>query len=309
MTTYVWRKLASAKWADAWEERLRALDPARLAMVQRIGTSGLRFEYYCRDEQEGRTLVQRFGGSLHRLAQAKWQAGGVAAPAKPLAFGSRLLVTGHESDLAGLRAAHPQRQVLCIPAALAFGSGEHSTTAMCLRLVGEIAARRAGERWEMLDLGTGSGVLALAARVLGAAKVEGTDYDPPCVRTARENARLNSVQRATFRVEDVQRWKPARTWELVAANLFSNLLISQLPKIARALAPGGDVVLSGLLASQLDEVLAAAHAAGLQEQAVRRRGHWRAVWLRGKAKTPARSAKSKRLPRTRSVSGWRPAVG
>lgn len=280
MNTYVWRKLASAKWADAWEERLRALDPARLAMVQRVGSSGLRFEYYCRNQREGRTLVERFGGSLTKLSQAKWQSGGVAVPAKPLVFGSRLIVTGYESELAPLRAAHPGREVLCVPAALAFGSGEHSTTAMCLRLVAEIARQRRAERWEMLDLGTGSGVLALAARALGAARAEGCDYDPPCVRTARENARLNGVTRVAFKVADVQRLEPARTWQVIAANLFSNLLTTQLAKIARALAPGGDVIVSGLLHTQLPEVLAAAHAAGLREKSVRRRGHWRAIWLR-----------------------------
>ncbi|MBS0657985.1 MAG: 50S ribosomal protein L11 methyltransferase [Verrucomicrobia bacterium] len=280
METFVWRKLASAKWADAWEERLRSLDPARLATVQRVGSTGLRFEYYCRDETEARTLVAHFGGEVKKLSQARWQSGGVTVPSKPLVFGRRLLLTGHETELATLRAAHPQRRVLCIPAALAFGSGEHSTTAMCLRLVGEIARRRQGESWEMLDLGTGSGVLALAARLLGAARATGTDYDPPCVRTARENARLNGLDRVGFRVEDVQRWEPERTWEVVAANLFSNLLVTQLPKIARAVVPDGDVILSGLLETQLAEVLQAARRAGLREEGVRRRGHWRALWLR-----------------------------
>lgn len=280
MTTFVWRKLASAKWTDAWEERLRGLDPARLATVQRVGRQGLRFEYYCRDEREAKRLVSLFGGTVRPMSQAQWQSGGVTTPTRPLVFGRRLVLTGHEAELDRLRAEHPQRQVLCIPAALAFGSGEHSTTAMCLRLVDEIARRRHGQRWEMLDLGTGSGVLALAARALGAARAEGTDYDPPCIRTARENARLNAVKGVAFRVEDVQRWEPARTWDLVAANLFSNLLVTQLPKISRATTTDGDVVLSGLLQTQLPEVLDAARQAGLREVSIRRRGHWRALWLR-----------------------------
>ncbi len=258
---------------------MRGLDPARLAVVEKVGSTGLRFEFYCASEREALALVGRFGGSVLPVKNERWLPAGVAAASRPISFGRHLVITGLAEKLAEVRAQQPRKHVLCIPAALAFGSGEHSTTAMCLRLLDGIARVRAGSRWTMLDLGTGSGVLALAARVLGAATAQGLDYDPPCIRTARENARTNAVSGATFSVADVQRWEPRRQWDVVAANLFSNLLVSQMPKLARALAPDGDLLLSGLLVHQLDEVLAAARNAKLKVHAVKGRGRWRALHL------------------------------
>jgi len=285
----VWRKLASAKWADAWVERLRGLDPSRLAIIQMAGARGLRLEYYCRNRAEGNQLKSRLGGSLRELPPESWQPGAATAPSKPLRFGSKLVITGRDDELADLRKKYSKRAVLCIPAALAFGSGEHATTSMCLRWIVELAARRAGTKWEMLDLGTGSGVLALAARALGARAAAGFDYDPPCVRTARENARRNHLTRVTFNAADAFTWKPARRWELITANLFMNVLLAVLPKLRRALAADGDLILSGLLAEQADEVLARARAVGLELVEQRRRGRWRALHFRHRAKRVAKS--------------------
>jgi ribosomal protein L11 methyltransferase len=285
---FAWRKLASAKWADAWVERLRGLDPSRLALIQMAGTKGLRLEYYCRNRTDAQSLVARFGGTLRPLPPESWKPGAAAAPNRPLIFGSRLVVTGHDADLPALRAKYPRRVVLCIPAALAFGSGEHATTSMCLRLLVENALRRDGTRWEMLDLGTGSGVLAIAARALGARAAMGFDYDRPCVRTARENARRNGLTRVTFAVADAFEWKPARQWDVITANLFLNVLVGILPKLRRALATGGDLILSGVLADQAAEVLAAAKATGLELVESRRRGRWRALHFRPSAKRVAK---------------------
>ena len=284
---FVWRKLASAKWGDAWLERLRALDPARLAVIQMAGARGLRLEYYCLTRAEAARLVTRFGGGIRALRPESWQPGPASKP-KALVFGERLVVTGHESELAGLRKKFPRRVVLWVPAALAFGSGEHATTAMCLRILLACAARRAGETWEMLDLGTGSGILALAARALGAHGAMGLDYDPPCVRTARENARLNAIRGVKFDVADISDWKPARRWEVITANLFSNALIGVMPKLRRALAPEGDLILSGLLADQVGAALAAARRAGFTLVENRGRGKWRALHLGLRAKAVAK---------------------
>lgn len=285
---FVWRKLASATWADAWVERLRGLDASRLAVVQMAGARGLRLEYYCRTRAEGESIVARFGGGLRPLRPQSWRPQGAPATARPLRFGSRLVVTGREEELAALRAEFPRRAVLCIPAALAFGSGEHATTAMCLRLLLAVGGRRAGLRWNMLDLGTGSGVLALAARTLGAGEAIGLDYDPPCVRTARENARLNGVRGVKFAVADVHEWKPARRWDVITANLFSIVLVRVMPKLRRALAADGELIVSGLLADQADDVRAAAKAAGFDLVEMRRRGRWRALHLRPRAKAVAK---------------------
>jgi ribosomal protein L11 methyltransferase len=285
---FAWRKLASAKWADAWVERLRGLDPSRLAIIQMAGAKGLRLEYYCQTLADGRALQARFGGVVRPLPPESWKPGATAAPAKPLLFGSRLVVTGRDEALPVLRKRYPRRSVLCIPAALAFGSGEHATTSMCLRFLVENAARRAGTPWEVLDLGTGSGVLAMAARALGARAAMGFDYDPPCVRTARENARRNGLTRVTFAVADAFEWRPARQWDVITANLFLNVLVGVLPRLRRALAPGGDLILSGLLADQAAELLARAEPAGLELVQVRSRGRWRALHFRHRAKRVAK---------------------
>ncbi|MBV9127491.1 MAG: 50S ribosomal protein L11 methyltransferase, partial [Verrucomicrobia bacterium] len=143
--------------------------------------------------------------------------------------------------------------------------------------------RRRGT-WDLLDLGTGSGILALAALHLGARSAHGLDSDPHAVRTARENARLNGLapRRVRFSRADLLRdWQPDRTWPVITANLFSDLLIRLLPKvIAPALADDGYLILSGVLASQADEVLAAVADAGLTLRETKRRGRWRAFRLR-----------------------------
>lgn len=283
-----WRKLASAKWADAWVERLRGLDASRLAVIQMAGARGMRLEYYCLTKAEGGRIVARFGGTLQPLRAESWRPRGAPAIAKPLLFGNRLVVTGREDELAALRLKYPRRIALCIPAALAFGTGDHATTAMCLRLLLACADRWNAAPWTMLDLGTGSGVLALAARALGAKGSIGLDYDPPCVRTARENGRLNGVRGVKFSVADVHEWKPAQRWEVITANLFSNLLLRVMPKLRRALAEDGDLIVSGLLADQAGAVLATAKMAGLEAVEMRRRGRWRAIHLRHRAKAVAK---------------------
>src|SRR6185369_10882971 len=96
----------------------------------------------------------------------------------------------------------------------------------CLRLLADVAAERGAPRWDMLDLGCGSGILALAARLFGAVRVEAGDFDPACVRIAKENMALNGIRGATIRKLDVLAWKPAHTWPVITANLFSSLHIT-----------------------------------------------------------------------------------
>ena len=284
----VWRKLASAKWADAWVERLRSLDPARLAIIQVAGTKGLRLEYYCRHRREADALRMRFGGSVRPLNPAAWSRRGQRLTSRPLRFGGKLIVTGHEDQLEKLRRRNPRRTVLCIPAALAFGSGEHATTAMCLRMLVENAKRHANKNWEALDLGTGSGILAIAARALGAKSVFGFDYEPACVRTARDNVKRNHLASVSFAVADALAWKPAKQWNVITANLFMNVLLQILPKLRRALARDGDLILSGLLIDQAATVIARAKSANLELLEERRRGRWCALHLRPRAKRVAK---------------------
>jgi len=154
---------------------------------------------------------------------------------------------------------------LAIDAATAFGSGEHPTTRGCLTALQAIARRRRPGR--VLDMGCGTGILAVAAARRGTARVVAADIDPEAVRVARVNTRVNGVARrvTTGLAEDyaaapIRRGKP---YDLVLANILAGPLVRLAPGLAGVLAPGGRAVLSGLLSHQQAAVLAAHRRQGL----------------------------------------------
>jgi ribosomal protein L11 methyltransferase len=147
---------------------------------------------------------------------------------------------------------------------------------MTLRLLEKVTrGRKAG--WSLADLGTGSGILALAGHCFGASRVFAVDNDPVAISTARANARLNGIRRIVFQLEDVRRWRPEEKVDVVTANLFSALLIETLPGISRFLASGGEFIVSGILRTQEREVLRALRRNGFQIIERRRRGKWIAL--------------------------------
>ena len=273
---YVWRKLASAKWEDAWVERLTGFAD-RLAVTQPAHAKLLRIEIFQLKKAEAEKVRRMFGGTVS--VQKKIVPAALAKPRAPIVVRGKLAVISSEQERAAVKRGVP---VLVIPAGMAFGTGEHATTSTCLRLLADVADEFRGEKWEMLDLGCGSGILALAARVLGARKCLGADFDPHAVRTAKENAGINAVSGAVFKKLDVREWTPERTWEVVAANLFSGLLIEIAPKLAAATAPGGRLIFSGVLRTQEAEVLAAFRRVGFRIGRVVRKGKWVAGAARAK---------------------------
>ena len=157
----------------------------------------------------------------------------------------------------------PGRLTLVLDAGMAFGSGEHASTRGCLRAL-ERVAHRAPAR--ILDLGCGSGILAMAAARLLHRRVLATDIDQWSVRVARQNVALNQLgARVWCRV--ATGWQPAaRAWapyHLVFANILARPLCTMARSLAAALAPGGTAILSGLLTRQARMVLAAHRRAGL----------------------------------------------
>ena len=192
----------------------------------------------------------------------------------PIRVREKLVIVGSERERKALAKTLPGRALLVIPAGMAFGTGDHATTATCLRFLADLSAEFGGRPWEMLDLGAGSGILGLAARVLGARRVVAGDFDPHAVRTAKENLRLNGISGVAVQKIDVRGWQPARTWDVVAANLFSGLLIETAPKLAAATAPGGRLVFSGILREQEAAVVAALRKAGLRIDRLVRKGKW-----------------------------------
>jgi ribosomal protein L11 methyltransferase len=270
-----WRKLTSAKWEDAWIERLQFVGPTRLAVVRLPSRKSLRIEAYALTRKEAEGLLAQFGGQI-RIIKDKPVAEPV--PRKPLPIRDRLWVV--DTPASARKLASP-RPTLIIPAAMAFGTGDHATTASCLRLLCDLAAAQPGA-WDFLDLGTGSGILAIAARKLGARKVEGCDFDPHAVRTAKENVELNAAGPIPIRKTDVLAWTPKRTWDVVAANLFSQVLIQASEAIAKAVRPGGSLILSGILLIQEKEVIAAFKRLGFQFEAAIHKGKWVSLQARKK---------------------------
>jgi ribosomal protein L11 methyltransferase len=133
-----------------------------------------------------------------------------------------------------------------------FGTGHHQTTRLCLGLLQkvDVVGRRA------VDLGTGSGVLALAAWRLGAADIEALDYDEDAIANARENLRLNRADKAiTLRQADV-RVDPVAPGDVVTANLTGAMLITEAPVLSALVRPGGTLIVSGFVAVEVDAVQA-----------------------------------------------------
>ena len=165
---------------------------------------------------------------------------------------------------------------LVLPAGTAFGTGEHATTAMSLRLLEQVT-RGWTPGWSLVDLGSGTGILALAAKCFGAKSVIGIDVDPVAIATAKENARLNKVDDLDFHLADVRRWNFPRKIDIVTANLFSELLIEVLPKLKRSRW----LILSGVLRGQEKELVRALRRNKIDIVQVRRRGKWIAILGRG----------------------------
>ncbi len=278
----VWRRLAPAKWADAWEERLIGISRGRMAIHTLPGGRSIRIEMYDVTPQEGALLIREFGGRVAQTPRDGWV---VAAGRllKPLAIRHKLLIVHDEKMLKTEAARLPDRAILMIPSGLAFGTGDHATTATCLRLLADEAGLLKSRPWHMLDVGCGSGILALSARLLGAASVHGFDHDPDAIRTARANAKANRIKQATFQRSslDDMTAHSSKPFEVVAANVFSDALVASASKLARATAPGGLLIISGILRTQESETLAAFTCQpGLTTEKIIRRGKWIAASLR-----------------------------
>jgi ribosomal protein L11 methyltransferase len=174
---------------------------------------------------------------------------------------------------------------LIVPAGAAFGTGEHATTAMSLRLLEEVT--RGTEPRFVVDLGAGSGILALAAKCFGARRVVGIDVDPTAISTAKASAHLNKIDNIDFQLGDVRQWKPAGAIEIVTANLSSELLIQILPKLKRS----NWLMLSGVLRAQEKEFVRALRRHKIDIVEVRRRGKWIAVLAKSSACVPPRGGR------------------
>jgi ribosomal protein L11 methyltransferase len=175
----------------------------------------------------------------------------------------------------------PGRITLTLDAALAFGSGEHGSTRGCLLALERVAVRRPGR---VLDLGTGTGILAMAAARMLHRTVSAVDIEPWSVRVARQNAGLNRLG-SRVRIWRADGWHDRRVraggrYDLVLANILARPLCLMAHDLAAHLAPGGTVILAGLLATQARQVLTAHRRQGLRLDTMIREGPWTTLVLR-----------------------------
>jgi len=191
---------------------------------------------------------------------------------KPIEISSALLIRPSWSS----RSPRRGQSVVTLDPGLSFGTGQHPTTLFCLR---QLAARRRPlEAQSALDLGTGSGILAICAAKLGYAPIDALENDPEALRIARANARLNGVLTRVRFVEGDVTEMPRRAVEhysVICANLISDLLIEARLAILNRLSAEGVLVAAGILKSEFSQVHRAYRAAGLRLIAQSGQKEWR----------------------------------
>jgi ribosomal protein L11 methyltransferase len=164
--------------------------------------------------------------------------------------------------------------VVVLDPGLSFGTGNHPTTAFCLRALTKF--RKPGQRQAFLDIGTGSGILAIAAAKLGYAPVRAMDFDAEAVRIARENARRNRVRFEITRQDITKLPRVSREkYNFICANLISNLLVAEMKRIKDRLRVGGALALAGILKEEFSQIEMACKQAGLRLKHARTEGEWR----------------------------------
>lgn len=167
-------------------------------------------------------------------------------------------------------------KVIEIDPGMAFGTGTHETTALCVELIEQCV--KSGDR--VIDVGTGSGILAIAAALCGAKSVLATDIDPVAVRVAGENARVNGLadeirtrQGDLFAVVD-------EVADVLIANIIADVIVSIAQPARAHIAAGGIFICSGIARERAEEVVSALHAAGYRDLDLRMRGEWAAIACR-----------------------------
>jgi ribosomal protein L11 methyltransferase len=261
---FLWQKRAKARWLAANEKQLSQLVGQRLAIIQTPDRNAASLEIAGENRVELERIRSRFGGTIERLPR-DWLKRALNQRAKPIKIGKRLMILrSSASTIASAR--------LIIPASAAFGTGEHVTTAMSLRLLEQIT-RELAATWSMLDLGTGSGILALAARMFRAGKVVAIDSDATAIRVAKKNALMNGICGIDFRAADARSVSGMARFTIVMANLYSKLLMEIFSKLKRCRW----LILSGILREQESQVTRALKQNHLRIVTSRRRGKWIAL--------------------------------
>ena len=240
----------SVTLGDAADEPILEPDPGEQRLWSHTRVSAL-FDAERNADALGATLRQALPAeiapslSLERLGDRAWERAWMDG-FHPMRFGDRLWVCP-----SGMQVDAADALVLDLDPGLAFGTGTHPTTALCL----EWLDRHPPADRQVLDYGCGSGILALAALRLGAAAAIGVDHDPQALEASRENARRNGLaERLSVFLPGDEPRVPA---DLLLANILAAPLIDLAAELARRVRPGGAILLSGILQEQAEAVAAA----------------------------------------------------
>jgi len=210
-----------------------------------------------------RKVQKQFPGRIRKLT---------LRPSYPfqLRIGQRLLITSDHRIVSSKDRSIPRLKIRAGPA---FGSGEHATTHLCLRYLAQSLLQYPKSNPTVLDLGCGSGILALACAKLGVQAV-GWDLDPIAIQEAQRNAKVNHLNsRAIFHIKDALR-APLPKADLIVANLYDSLLLHLLPRLEKHRKTGTTLILSGILQGQENAVIRTARKMGWKLQRRGRLGRW-----------------------------------
>jgi len=237
--------------------------------------SALRSEMSALAERDENKAFGRLAAELANVREEDW-ANNWKQYFKPLTVGEKLVVkpSWEEYD------KNDNRTVLEIDPASSFGTGQHNTTQLCLELIEKNL--RTDDR--VLDLGCGSGILSIAAILLGADNVTAVDISQNSVETAKENASKNSIPAENYRAycgdiisDNALVEKIGGGFDLIAANIVADVLIAMSPLFERFVKKGGKLILSGIITERADEVIEAVKSKGYTLVELREKDGWAAV--------------------------------
>lgn len=256
---FIWRRLVRTPHLEEWLQRLEFVED-RLVVTQKPSGLRVQIDLYCKNIREANSFREKFKGTSRTLLPKAWLS--TQERDFQLCFPPYFCVTSNKKS--------GSLPAIYIPAHMAFGTGEHATTAMCLKQLTQL--HQPG--LTLLDVGTGSGILAFAARLLGY-RVTAFDIDPDCIHEAKENAKRNPhIPSITWRTASVKKFSPAQPFDHLAANLYADCLIPNMLQLKTWLKKGGVMILSGILKEQVAHVIQTARKNHLKLERTITRGKW-----------------------------------
>ncbi|MGB1759098.1 MAG: 50S ribosomal protein L11 methyltransferase [Verrucomicrobiales bacterium] len=277
---FVWSKTISASQEEYFEDRFLGMAQTNAVITKLSDAKKLRIEVYLEKKNSAKDLINEFGGKVEKIKKRNWAR--INAPSKrPLIkIRDQILVSDNPKlgSLKSLKKKYPNKKIIAIPAALAFGTGDHATTSTCLRIIVDISKKYLKEKtdWSFCDIGTGTGILAITAKLMGANRVEGFDFDPEAITIAKRNIDINSVDDIQIYEKDVFQWLPSerKSWNIIAANIFANVLNPNLEKIWSAVSNDGHLVISGILNEHHKSVIETSKSNGMPTPNIHTKGKW-----------------------------------